>query len=121
MLGWITLLTRPTHSCEDGRARQGVEAIWQRTWCRNRYEIRVRIPAAPAQLHRGHSAREALWRTAAAGGSSVKVSAYYSISPEDRQVYHDQSKCPDGERILAQNKRSGTDNRPYCKECPKVG
>jgi hypothetical protein len=45
---------------------------------------------------------------------------YYSISPEDRQVYHDKSNCPDGERILPQNRRDGTDNRPHCRECPKV-
>jgi hypothetical protein len=51
---------------------------------------------------------------------TVKVAPYYSISPEDREVYHDKSNCPDGERIKPQNKRSGTGNRPYCKECPKV-
>jgi hypothetical protein len=45
---------------------------------------------------------------------------YYSISPEDHQVYHDKSNCPDGERILEKNKRYGTDDRPKCKECPKV-
>jgi hypothetical protein len=50
----------------------------------------------------------------------AKVGDFYSISPEDPEVYHDQSRCPDGERILAQNKRYGTDNRRYCKECPKV-
>ena len=45
---------------------------------------------------------------------------YYSISPEDRKVYHDKTKCPDGERIKPANKRQGTDNRPKCKECDKV-
>jgi hypothetical protein len=45
---------------------------------------------------------------------------YHSISPEDRQVYHDKSNCPDGERILPQNRREGTANRPHCLECPKV-
>ena len=48
------------------------------------------------------------------------VPAYHSASPEDREVYHDKSNCPDGERILQQNWRAGTDSRPYCKECPKV-
>ena len=48
------------------------------------------------------------------------VSAYYSISPEDREVYHDKSNCPDGERIKPDNKRYGTDGRDHCKECPKV-
>lgn len=45
---------------------------------------------------------------------------YYSISREDREVYHDKSNCPDGERIKPENKRYGTDNRPKCQECPKV-
>jgi hypothetical protein len=48
------------------------------------------------------------------------VSPYYSISPEDREVYHNKSNCPDGERIKPENKRSGTDGRDHRKECPKV-
>jgi hypothetical protein len=48
------------------------------------------------------------------------VSPYYSISPEDKQVYHDKSNCPDGERIKPENKFQGTGNRPKCMECPKV-
>ena len=48
------------------------------------------------------------------------VSPYYSISREDREVYHDKDRCPDGERIKPENKRSGTDGRPKCLECPKV-
>jgi hypothetical protein len=49
-----------------------------------------------------------------------RADPYYSISPEDKQVYHDKGNCPDGERILPVNKRSGTGNRPRCLECPKV-
>lgn len=45
---------------------------------------------------------------------------YYSISPEDREVYHDKSNCPDGERIKPENRRSGTGGRDHCKECPNV-
>jgi hypothetical protein len=65
---------------------------------------------------------EQLWAGLRRGGKvrTVKVAPYYSISPEDREVYHDKSNCPDGERIKPGNKRSGTGNRPYCKECPKV-
>lgn len=54
------------------------------------------------------------------GESAVKVSPYYSISEEEREVYHDHSNCPDGERILPRNKRPGMDNRPRCKECKKL-
>jgi hypothetical protein len=45
---------------------------------------------------------------------------YYSISPEDPEVYHDKSNCPDGERIKPENKRLGTDDRQKCKQCPNV-
>lgn len=48
------------------------------------------------------------------------TSPYYSVSPEDRQVYHNKSNCPDGERIKPENLRYGTAGRPLCKECPKV-
>jgi len=45
---------------------------------------------------------------------------YYTVEPERHPVYHDKFNCPDGKRILQSNKRYGTDNRPPCKECPKV-
>jgi hypothetical protein len=50
----------------------------------------------------------------------TRTDPYHSISPEDKQVYHDQGNCPDGKRILPISKRSGTGNRPKCLECPKV-
>jgi hypothetical protein len=28
--------------------------------------------------------------------------------------------CPDGKRIMPQQKKSGTGSKPLCKECPKV-
>ena len=49
-----------------------------------------------------------------------KVAAYYSVSPEDPEVYHDKDRCPTGQQILPQNKRYGTDNRDHCKQCPDV-
>jgi hypothetical protein len=52
--------------------------------------------------------------------SVATVPAYYSISPEDPEVYHDKDRCPDGERIKPENKRYGTDGRRKCLECPKV-
>jgi hypothetical protein len=47
-------------------------------------------------------------------------SPYYSVSEEEREVYHNKSNCPDGERIKPENRRDGDDGRPLCKECPKV-
>jgi len=43
--------------------------------------------------------------------------AYYSISSEDPEVYHDNNDCPAGKQIKKENRRSGTNNRPLCKRC----
>jgi hypothetical protein len=55
----------------------------------------------------------------------AKVRPYHTKSeedgPEHRNVYHDHDNCPDGRRIKAKNKESGTDGRPRCKECIKLG
>jgi hypothetical protein len=49
---------------------------------------------------------------------------YHTDSPEypaeQREVYHDKSNCPDGERIKPEHRKNGTGNRRHCKECPKV-
>jgi hypothetical protein len=52
-----------------------------------------------------------------------KVPPYHTILPEyggERNVYHNDDACPDGNRIKAEHKRQGTDNRPLCKECAKL-
>jgi hypothetical protein len=55
----------------------------------------------------------------------VKVSPYYSTSPEDMQrqryVYHDHEDCPDGRRIKPENRQPGTDERPRCDACIALG
>lgn len=52
------------------------------------------------------------------------VAAYHTNSleypPQHRNVYHDKDTCPDGRRIQARHRLSGTGNKPLCKECPKV-
>lgn len=48
---------------------------------------------------------------------------YWSIASTDPAVYHDKTRCPDGEQILAGNKRTGDTapvGRRKCEECPKV-
>jgi len=52
----------------------------------------------------------------------MKVNPYHTITPEStdpghRDVYHDENTCPDGSRIKAENRRSGTDGRPKCDWC----
>jgi hypothetical protein len=54
----------------------------------------------------------------------AKCSPYHTTTeekPEQRDVYHDHSDCPDGKRILPENRVSGTGNRPRCKECISLG
>lgn len=54
----------------------------------------------------------------------MKTAPYYTITeekPKQRDVYHDQTNCSDGRRILPENKRSGTGNRPKCDECISIG
>jgi hypothetical protein len=54
----------------------------------------------------------------------AKVRPYHTTRPEtppERNVYHDHDNCPDGKRILPEHWASGTDNRPRCKECVKLG
>jgi hypothetical protein len=48
---------------------------------------------------------------------------YWSTASTDPAVYHDKTRCPDGERILSANKQTSFSkpaNRRYCEECPKV-
>lgn len=46
-----------------------------------------------------------------------RISPWHSVKPYDPQVYHDETQCKTGNNIEAENRRSGTGNRPRCKEC----
>ena len=51
----------------------------------------------------------------------AKVSPYHTATDENhygqRNVYHNDNKCPDGNRILPENLMSGTGNKPLCDWC----
>ena len=53
-----------------------------------------------------------------------KVESYHTDSPEyppkQREVYHYKDTCPDGKRIKAEHRKSGTGNEKPCLECAKV-
>ncbi|HXS32324.1 MAG TPA: hypothetical protein VN758_00950 [Solirubrobacterales bacterium] len=40
--------------------------------------------------------------------------------PEHRNVYHNDSDCPDGKLIKPWHRDSGDGGRPLCKECAKL-
>lgn len=50
----------------------------------------------------------------------TKVSPWHSVLETDRQVYHDNTACTEGNNIEAKYRRPGTDGRPRCKRCSEL-
>ncbi|MBK7233807.1 MAG: hypothetical protein IPH93_16485 [Saprospiraceae bacterium] len=50
----------------------------------------------------------------------AKSAPFHSVRETDKQVYHNNSSCTEGNNIEPQYRRSGTDNRPLCKSCEKI-
>lgn len=50
----------------------------------------------------------------------AKVAAFHSVKETDRQVYHDNDECTEGNNIEPENRRPGTDNRPRCEHCARL-
>lgn len=50
----------------------------------------------------------------------AKVAPFHSVKETDRNVYHDNSSCTEGNNIETENKRTGTDNRPKCEHCKRL-
>lgn len=54
-----------------------------------------------------------------------KVAAYHTNSPEylpqHRNVFHNHDDCPDGKRIKREHKEAGSDGKPLCRECARLG
>jgi hypothetical protein len=48
-----------------------------------------------------------------------KVTSYWTSEAETPAVYHNQSECEDGKKILTKNKETGTppSDRRLCKVC----
>ena len=51
----------------------------------------------------------------------AKVAPFHSKKKSDRNVYHDNSSCTEGNNIEPQNKVSGTGGRPKCEHCQRLG
>lgn len=68
---------------------------------------------------RGFILRPVAGRGAVLGKEVVqmRVSPWHSVKPYAPQVYHDETQCNTGNNIEAENRRSGTGNRPRCNEC----
>lgn len=50
-----------------------------------------------------------------------KVKAWHSKLKNDPFVYHNDTDCNTGNNIEVENRKDGTDGRPLCKECAKLG
>jgi hypothetical protein len=50
----------------------------------------------------------------------VKVAPFHSKLPSDRNVYHDNDKCTEGNNIETYNKVPGTGGRRRCEHCAEL-
>ena len=50
----------------------------------------------------------------------AKVAPWYSIRQRDRNVFHDDDQCPDGDGIEAKYRKSGHRCRMRCPRCAKL-
>jgi len=49
-----------------------------------------------------------------------KTTPWHSKRESDPKVYHDETKCTEGNNIETYNRRAGTDGRPKCTHCRKI-
>ena len=50
----------------------------------------------------------------------AKTNPWHSTRETDRKVYHDETKCTEGNNIEERYRKSGTDGRPKCKNCRDI-
>jgi hypothetical protein len=50
----------------------------------------------------------------------AKTTAWHSRLILDRNVYHDETRCTEGNNIEPRNRAAGTGNRPKCHHCRAI-
>lgn len=50
----------------------------------------------------------------------ARVAARHSSRESDRQVYHDNDQCTEGNNIETRFHRTGTGGRPRCEHCDRL-
>jgi hypothetical protein len=50
----------------------------------------------------------------------MQTRPWHSTRVYDRNVYHDNDKCTEGNNIERQYRREGTGNRPKCEHCARL-
>lgn len=51
----------------------------------------------------------------------AKVQPFHSKKIVQNPVYHDDTKCTEGNNVEAYNKVQGTGGRPKCEHCKRLG
>lgn len=51
----------------------------------------------------------------------AKVAPFHSKKPAAKNVYHDDTQCTEGNNIESYYKTPGTDGRPKCEHCKRLG
>lgn len=51
----------------------------------------------------------------------ANTAPFHSVHPNDPNVYHDDTRCTEGNNIERQNRRAGTGGRPKCAHCARLG
>jgi len=50
----------------------------------------------------------------------AKIPPWHSARVSDREVYHDNDKCPEGNQIAIYNHIPGTGGRKHCEQCRQL-
>jgi hypothetical protein len=50
----------------------------------------------------------------------MKAPPWHSKLETDRKVYHDETRCTEGNNIEARNRVAGTGGRPKCNRCVEI-
>lgn len=50
----------------------------------------------------------------------MKTTPWHSIRESDRKVYHDETRCTEGNNIETRYRRDGTAGRPKCEHCKRI-
>jgi hypothetical protein len=50
----------------------------------------------------------------------MKTYPWHSRRPSDKPVFHDETRCTEGNNIEQYNRVSGTGNRPKCSRCREI-
>jgi hypothetical protein len=50
----------------------------------------------------------------------MNTGPFHSVKPSAPRVYHNDTRCTEGDNIEPYYRRNGTDGRPLCKHCARL-